>query len=446
MCDQGSCNQRLFKDLDVTVEKPVIQHKGREYIAMFDTPHLLKSMRNTLQSHDLIIDGCVISWKYIMTLYDLDSTAKIGLRLAPKLTKKHIDLPAFSKIKVSRAAQIFSYTTAAALTTYMCSGKLPHEAIHTANFLRQMDQLFDCFNVNTVRNSKLFRRAIRADSPHWEFLAECKSMLAKMEVLNSRGRVVNISGWQQNINALTLLRRGLQSDPPSDFGSVHYLLTRRVNQDSLENLFSVVRQRGGFRDNPGGKHFRDTFKQCMVNSFLKPPSAANCQLDVDRFVISLANVPKKNKPVNTVSADHVSKAKSVDLSDIAPTCHTLPQENALVYVAGYMCRKVLAKHDCEDCKAILVESEAEMNASHEDRLFCFFKRYDHIPVDGDFGPLIIPSERMLEFLSGCEDVFVGSFMNVIHVSGLSERLCRVMQTKFGTVLCLQEKCQYIFQS
>ena len=68
------------------------------------------------------------------------------LRLAPKLTKQHIELPAFSKMKVKRAAQIFSNTVKAAMMTYICSGHLPPEAYHTAAFVKNMDALFDIFN------------------------------------------------------------------------------------------------------------------------------------------------------------------------------------------------------------------------------------------------------------------------------------------------------------
>ena len=65
------------------------------------------------------------------------------LRLAPKLTKQHIELPAFSTMKVKRAAQIFSNTVQAAMMTYIC---LPQEAYHTAAFVKNMDSLFDIFN------------------------------------------------------------------------------------------------------------------------------------------------------------------------------------------------------------------------------------------------------------------------------------------------------------
>ena len=239
VCDQGSGNQSLYEGLGITIDKPYFERKGTKYIAMYDPPHLLKSLCNTFKKHDLMYNGHRISWKHIYMLYDLDSQAKIGLRLAPKLTRKHVDLAAFSLMKVSRAAQVFSHTVSAAINTYVCSGQMPAEALQTANFIRQVDQMFDCFNVSSIKNSKLMRRAVRENSPHWDCLKDCNDMLSKLEVIDSTGRVVNLNGWQQDISALRALWDELARDPPSDFGRVDYLLTRRLNQDALENFLGL---------------------------------------------------------------------------------------------------------------------------------------------------------------------------------------------------------------
>ena len=61
----------------------------------------------------------IISWKYIEKVYEIESAKPNMLRLAPKLTKQHIELPAFSKMKVKRAAQIFNNTVLAAMMTYI---------------------------------------------------------------------------------------------------------------------------------------------------------------------------------------------------------------------------------------------------------------------------------------------------------------------------------------
>ena len=45
-------------------------------------------------------------WEYVKTLYEIDKVKKI--RQVPKLTSKHVELPAFSTMNVRLAAQAVS--------------------------------------------------------------------------------------------------------------------------------------------------------------------------------------------------------------------------------------------------------------------------------------------------------------------------------------------------
>ena len=79
------------------------------------------------------------------------------------MTKRHIELPAFSKMKVKRAAQVFSNTVQAALLTYISSGDIPAEASHTAAFIKKMDSLFNIYTSSSLRDSKPFKSALKED-------------------------------------------------------------------------------------------------------------------------------------------------------------------------------------------------------------------------------------------------------------------------------------------
>jgi len=45
-----------------------------------------------------------------------------------------------------------------------------------------------------------------------------------------------------------------------------FLLTNRLNQDVIENLFSIFRQRGGYNKNPTSKTLRTSFRSTCVFS------------------------------------------------------------------------------------------------------------------------------------------------------------------------------------
>ena len=132
---------------------------------MYDPPHLLKNIRNNLKRNGFIVDGNEIAWKHIERFYAID--ASLPIRMAPRLTERHITLPAFSSMKVSLAAQMLKHSVAAGITTLcMISDKLDSEAIHTAKFLEQFNKLFDVFNSRTMAGPNNFYRGITAESNH----------------------------------------------------------------------------------------------------------------------------------------------------------------------------------------------------------------------------------------------------------------------------------------
>lgn len=100
----------------------------RNYIYFYDTPHLLKSVRNNLIKYDFLMNGHPVKWQYIKDFYNRDS--QMSLRLAPKLSSKHIYCNTFEKMRVCLAAQVFSRSVAAGIHTCrvrcLATGSLPY--------------------------------------------------------------------------------------------------------------------------------------------------------------------------------------------------------------------------------------------------------------------------------------------------------------------------------
>ena len=236
ICDQGATNQQMFKLFDITVEKPFAVVSGQRVLFMFDVPHLLKSIRNNLMKHDFEIDGHTIKWSYIKQFYECDS--KLSIRLAPKITEKHLDLPPFAAMRVPLAAQVLSYTVSAALSTYVAIGKLPDEAVHTAEFIKLIDGLFDTFNSRVLYSPKPLQRALDSRSSHWTHLEQGMTIIKTLKVVGCKTTPPCIRGWQINISGLKILWESLDSQY-----NCRFLLTSRLNQDCLKPLFSHPKSR-----------------------------------------------------------------------------------------------------------------------------------------------------------------------------------------------------------
>ncbi|XP_025192284.1 uncharacterized protein LOC112592447 [Melanaphis sacchari] len=63
-----------------------------------------------------------------------------------------------------------------------------------------------------------------------------------------------------------------------------FLLTNRLNQDPLENMFSIMRQKNGYTKNPSARMFRSCFANICSFSLMKASDECNCELDEDEFL------------------------------------------------------------------------------------------------------------------------------------------------------------------
>ena len=112
--DQGTNNQNLFEtNLKMTREKPYFFLDDSKVFLLYDPPHLLKSVRNNFKKWGYTMDGKDVSWSHLQEFYDQDASKPI--RMAPRLTKRHLDLPPFANLRVSLAAQVLSHSVAAGM-------------------------------------------------------------------------------------------------------------------------------------------------------------------------------------------------------------------------------------------------------------------------------------------------------------------------------------------
>ena len=255
IADQGSNNRSMFEThLGVTVTAPYFHINESKYFVMYDPPHLLKNVRNNLKKHGFFVgdDEVEVDWQYIVWFHQQD--CKLPIRTAPKLKRKHIKLPPFASLRVKYAAQVLSHSVAAGMSAFIALGALPQEAQPTADFLDKFDQLFNCFNSKCSTSAAPLRYALSAESKHHAFLVDTLSWLKTVRSKGERA-LPCLDGWKMAIVCLLMLWADLHQD------GTKYLLTNRLNQDCLENLFSVIRGKGGQRDNPEPLQFRTAFRQ-----------------------------------------------------------------------------------------------------------------------------------------------------------------------------------------
>jgi hypothetical protein len=150
-----------------------------------------------------------------------------------------------------------------------------------------------------------------------------------------------------------------------------FLLTGRLNQDPLENLFSVLRQKGGYNRNPTVRTFQAALKSNMITNLMRPlledtgdynnVATVSSIKYIDTVTENIPNLSSIASETSSSSTDNVTSVNTVSL-----------EECAVVYFAGYLIKKCLQHFKCYQCKTVFEEASY---LSEDNRLLHFYKNY-----------------------------------------------------------------------
>ena len=248
VCDQGSNNRAAFKHLGATAADPVLKLNSLvPIVGIFDPPHLIKSFRNALLTSDIKSPDGTVSWKVIRALYKLEIDSVT--RMCPRLTDNHENPGHFDQMKVKLASQVFSQSVVARLKTVYELNKflecVKQNTPATWAFFEKVDKLFDCLNSKCLFDGNQFRSALQHHdkSVPFKFLTDMIDYIGKIKLSNGK-KVFSFDGMVQTIRGVLFVSKALSDE------NIPYLMTSRLNQDALENTFSLVRSANGNNSTP----------------------------------------------------------------------------------------------------------------------------------------------------------------------------------------------------
>lgn len=395
--DQGSNNLKMRRLFGITNENPFITYNNNNIYLMHDSPHLIKSVRNNFKKYTFTSENETYSWKDIVDFYNIDSVN--SPRLASKLKKIHICLPPFSPMRVCLATQVLSHSVSAGILTLVAFNKLPSKAVHTAKCIQFFNDLFDCFNSIKKNESVALRKPMKKDSIHWDFLEKAQTFLSNLKVNNKRNRLPHcIIGWQENIVSIKLLFNELNTN----YG-VEYLLTRRLTQDCIECLFSVLRAKGGNNSTPDASKIFSAIRMAMCNMLINPSNNANCEKDASQFLNLTKDYKQITINLNTnqslIDQKHTDDyTKFLSLMNINYILMNDETISGVAYITGWVCSQL----EHEPCLEQLATTNQTNNVfSSHDNTHIKMKEYDDCK-------LLYPYEVTLEFTKHVTALFNSS--------------------------------------
>ena len=190
--------------MEVSPDNPLILHpttRGPVFVVP-DPPHCLKNTRNALMKNDILFALRKVAREDVERLWHLENRGQ--LRLAPKLTATHLELPPGANMKVRIAAQTLSHTSAAPIRAYVRLGDMLGRVLDTAEFMEGINLTFDCCNgtsPNAPQHKAMTKISIMRESAEW--IGKWQFYSRKSKTLNNR-HTFN-SGWQVALRAMATI-------------------------------------------------------------------------------------------------------------------------------------------------------------------------------------------------------------------------------------------------
>lgn len=431
VCDQGPANRSTYLQLGVHPENPHFSVNDNNIIALYDAPHLIKSLRNNLLDGNYSLNGKLIEMNVIRKTYEADKSKKC--KALVKITYTHMYPKPFQRMNVKLAVQVFSHSVASAIRTCISTGELKTEsAASTADFVDIVNNLFDCLNSRKFRSNNPFNSSIHhKHSIVKATLIEAMPIFSNLKKISFKQKVSRppcFDGIVQTVNGiLKLYDNEIQETPDA------YILTTRLNQDVLENLFSIFRQKGGYNRNPTVKLFRMLFRAQSVNNLIRPPSSSNCETDYDDEM-NVLNVPEYSETTaignaelaeeNASSESQSSSSNSFVAEEEIENAGTNEGESlekcAVKYFAGYLARISLRKSNCLNCQDNMLNKNVTLSDKNE--LLIFHRLYANIIKNDATTGLLAPSELLTKVVDCCLEAFEKNFDKLKYKRMLRSRL------------------------
>lgn len=386
-------NQTMCERLGASMDhhsiafKPYMRFSNDKIYIIKDAPHMLKLVRNTYGSKQIIFDrdGGEIKWSYIEKLVEYGKTREF--RLIHKLNQKHLQWKRCI-MKVDIADQTLSASTAGSLKFLIEQGENDfRDAGPTIRFITIFDKLFDVFNTkyNDKNEPNVFKRALSPNNRVAVFalfeeaieyienlqIIDQEEINEKIPIIDSRS-FTGFRGFINNMHVLRLIyQEYIENNQLLDF-----IPTYRLCQDPLEMYFGKNRACNGHNDSPTPQQFEGANRKLQVFDNLLCSKYSNCnEIDIPNQPIgNILYVSSRSSSISSTLSEDNSNVTSAELETMMQKLSEIEamEENCLLdslkdYTIAYISGQIenrIGKNDrihCSYCEKIFKENAKIQN-------------------------------------------------------------------------------------
>lgn len=300
--DQGSTNTTIWKKMGVGIgegENCYFTHPCNDELKVFvfaDPPHLLKCIRNNLLDSGFLINNNFVDKRWLEKLLLFNNRE---LKIAYKLERKHLDVTGSERQNVAYAAAVLSNNTAEAIrwcgiNKFFCEPYYRNWN-KCADILKLCNDWFDVLNSKTKFGKINQKNAYGVNIEDQDkILNDMTNLMKNMRVGSHQSLLPFQKGVILTNTSLMELYKYLKNNYRTEAFNFSYILTKRLNQDVLENFFSYIRGMGAAHSKPSALQFRYRLRWYILGKHSNDMFTENCNTedDDDETLVNASEIPK----------------------------------------------------------------------------------------------------------------------------------------------------------
>jgi hypothetical protein len=380
---------------------------------MIDPVHTIKNIYNNFQKAKEFKyrDGTVIrnpTFRVVKKLYEIESS--MSLRMAHKLTPSCLQPTNVQRTSVKLCMAIFHDSTVYALKYYSENGH--PEFTDTYIFIKYISELVKILNVRTSnvghrRNDELKLPISSSDDYRLTLLMQYAQFFADWKDSRLPGLTHETFFAIQNV-CFNVHNIAIHLLNDLSFG---YVLTGRLQSDSIEARFAQYRQMSGANFFISEKQLLESEKKIKLVSLMK-----NSGIHLHDFLSDEENTDEE------IIDDYLMLP---DLQNVPPVVLEAEEIQIIYYVSGYCSKraKEMTSH-CEDCKSLFLCSHEMPEIGDQSAFFEMINR----------GKLQAPSDQLFNIACIAYEVFcqlkrTDQFMNFLNSSNPATSFVNLIHSK-----------------
>jgi hypothetical protein len=331
ICDMGNC--KLLRELNVYSEsKHFFENpadKNRKIYIFPDVPHCMKNLRNHCLDYNLCLKGVSDKTVFLKKEHfeELISNEQSDFKLCPKVSFVHLNCKGNDRQRVKYAVQLFSDTVAKALVF-----KFGDRFLEQAKIISIIDAWFDVMDSRKKYHWKKNKCAFGLyEQQQTDVLKKMLDLVQNMYF----GDETSLKKKPFQTGIIVSIHSTLDLFTDLKKEGISFLLTSKLNQDALENVFSQIRALGGNMTHPTTVETINRIRTICLSKNVHSILSNSCPVELnpsdedDVFLsVNLLDdiLPDLSEDLDTVSDEILD----IDF-------HSNESRN---YVAGYICKKL----------------------------------------------------------------------------------------------------------